>query len=116
MENLTWFSRFQEAVIATLSGSEKPADRVSWVGRDPEGHRFILTDTGNGRWIMKFTDGREDEPYSGQEVGKTEQFIEIQLDTGSEEDRARIYKDKLLLAAKDGPRGWLEMAKGRWIQ
>ncbi len=116
MKSENWFSRFQEAIIATLSPGDKRAERVSWVGRDQEGCRYIVTDTGNGRWVFKVSDGRQGEPYTARQVAQTEEFIEIKLDTGHEEDVARIYKDKLVFAAKNGPRGWLETASGRWVE
>jgi len=115
MKRESWFSRFQEAIISTLSPGDKAAERVYWVGRDTDGRRYIVTDTGGGRWVLKVSGGSKEDRYAGRQIEQTEEFIEIKLDTGHDEDRARICKDKLLFAAKDAPRGWLEMARGRWM-
>jgi hypothetical protein len=115
MKSESWFSCIQAAIITSLSPGDKPTDRVYWVGRGTDGRRYILTDTGGGRWVLKVTGGSKEDPYTGRQVEQTEEFIEIKLDTGHDEDRARICNDKLLFAAKDAPRGWLEMARGRWM-
>jgi len=109
------FSCVEEAINSALSQGDKPEDRVYWVGRDTDGRSFIFTDTGGGRWVLKVSGGSKEDPYTGRQIEQTEEFIEIKLDTGHDEDRARICKDKLLFAAKDAPRGWLEMARGRWM-
>src|SRR5262249_38127115 len=109
----SWFSCVEKAIVSALSPGDKPAERVYWVGRDTDGRRYILTDTGGDRWVLKVTGGNNEDPYTGRQLEETAEFIEIKLDTGQDEDRVRICKDKLLFAAKDGPRGWLEMAKGR---
>ena len=111
----SWFSGVVEAISSALSPGDKPAERVYWIGRDTDSRHYILTDTGGGRWVLKVTGGSNEDPYTGRQVEQTEEFIEIMLDTGHDEDRARICKDKLLFAAKDAPRGWLEMARGRWM-
>jgi hypothetical protein len=97
MKSESWFSRFEEAIISALSSGDKPVERVYWVGRDTDGRRYILTDTGGGRWVLKVSGGSKENPYTGRQIEQTED------------------KDKLLFAAKDAPRGWLEMARGRWI-
>jgi len=111
----SWFSRVEEAITFALAPDDKPVVRVYWVGRDTDGRRYILTDTGGDRWILKVTGGKEEHPHTGRQIGQTAEFIEIKFDTGHDEDRARICEDKLLFAAKDAPRGWMEMARGRWI-
>jgi hypothetical protein len=111
----SWFSRVEEAIVFALSPGDKPVERVYWVGRDTDGRRYILTYTGSGRWVLKVTGGNKEDPYTGREIEQTKEFIEIKFDTGQDEDRARIGNDKLLFAAKDAARGWLEMARGRWI-
>jgi hypothetical protein len=111
----SWISCVEEAITSALSPGDKVAERVSWVGRDTDGRRYILTDTGGGRWVLKVTGGSNKAPYTGREIEQTQEFIEIKLDTGHDEDRVRVSKDKLLFAAKDAPKGWLEMARGRWI-
>jgi hypothetical protein len=111
----SWFSRVADAIEIALSPGDKPVERVYWVGRDTDGRRYILTDTGGGRWVLKVTDGNKEDPHTGREIEQTKDFIEIKFDTGDDEDRARICGDKLLFAAKDAPKGWLEMARGRWL-
>lgn len=111
----SWFSSVEEVITSALSPGDKPAERVYWVGRDTDGRRYILTDTGGGRWVLKVTGGRNEAPYTGHEIEQTEEFIEIKLDTGHDEDQVRVCNDKLLFAAKDAPRGWMEMARGRWM-
>lgn len=115
MKSESWFSSVGEAIISALSPGDKPIERVYWVGRDTDGRRYLLTDTGGGRWVLKISGGSKEDPYTGRQVEQTEEFIEIKFDTGHDEDRARICNDKLLFAAKDAPRGWMEMARGRWI-
>ncbi|MBA4067085.1 MAG: hypothetical protein C0501_25930 [Isosphaera sp.] len=111
----SWFSSFEKAITSALSPGDTPAERVSWVGRDSDGRRYILANTGGGRWVLKVTGGSNEDPYTGRQVEQIEEFIEIKLDTGHDEDRARICKDKLLFAATDAPKGWMEMARGLWI-
>ncbi len=111
----SWVSSVEEVITSALSPGDKAAERVYWVGRDTDGRRYIVTDTGGGRWVLKVTGGSNQDPYTGCEVEQTEEFIEIKLDTGHGEDRARVCTDKLLFAAKDAPRGWMEMARGRWM-
>ena len=111
----SWFSRVEESITFALSPSDKPVERVSWVGRDTDGRRYILTDTGGGRWVLKVTGDSKEDPFTGRQTQQTEEFIEIKLDTGHDEDRARVCKDKLLFAATDAPKGWMEMARGRWV-
>lgn len=110
-----WVSRVEEAINSALSPPDTPVERVRWVGRDAAGRRYSLTDTGGGRWVLKVTGSGKEDRYTGRQTEQSEEFIEIRLDTGHDEDRARVGKDKLLFAAKDAPRGWLEMARGQWI-
>lgn len=111
----SWFSRVEEVITFALSPDNKPVERVYWIGRDTDGRRYILTDTGDGRWVLKVTGGSNEAPFTGRQTQQTEEFIEIRIDTGHDGDRARICKDKLLFAATDAPKGWMEMARGRWI-
>ena len=111
----SWFTSVEEVITSALSPGDKVAERVYWVGRDTDGRRYILTDTGGGRWVLKVTGGGNEAPYTGRQVEQTEEFIEIKLDTGHDEDRARVCKDKLLFSAKDALKGWMEMARGRWM-
>jgi hypothetical protein len=111
----SWISSVGEAIASVLSPDDKPLERVYWVGRDTDGRRYILTDTGGCRWVLKVTGGIQENPHTGHQTAQTAEFIEIKFDTGHDEDRARVYGDRLLFAAKDAPKGWLEMATGRWI-
>jgi hypothetical protein len=110
-----WITRVEHAIGSALIKKETPIERVQWVGRDTDGRRYIFTDTGGGRWVLRVSGWAKEDRYTGRQTEQSEEFIEIKLDTGNAEDRARIVNEKLLFAAEDAPRGWLEMARGRWI-
>lgn len=111
-----WISRAEQAIGSALKKKKAPIDRVQWIGRDTDGRRFIFTDTGSGRWVLKVSGWAKEDRYTGRQTDQSEEFIEIKFDTGHEVDRARIGNDKLFFASEDAPRGWLEMARGRWIE
>jgi len=112
-ENL--ITRVEQAIGSALTKKQTPVERVQWVGRDTDGCRYIFTDTGGGRWVLKVSGWAKEDRYIGRQTEQSEEFIEIKFDTGHEVDRARIDKDKLFFASEDAPRGWLEMARGRWV-
>ena len=105
MKRESWISCVEEAIISALSPGDKPAERVYWVGRDTDGRRYILTDTGGGRWVLKVTGGSKEDPYTGRQVEQTEEFIEIKLDTGHDEDRAADLQGQAAVRSEGRPQG-----------
>jgi hypothetical protein len=110
-----WITHVEQAIGSALTKTKTAVERVQWVGRDTDGRRYIFTDTGGGRWVLKVSGWAKEDRYTGRQIEQSEELIEIKFDTGCAEDRARIGNDKLLFAAEDAPRGWLEIARGRWI-
>jgi hypothetical protein len=100
-------------VSALVPGIAAAANRVYWVGKDPDGCRYSFRNTAGEVWIETLTFKGKTNSGHHTEVTRTEDFVELRLD-GTKPLRTRIYKDRILFLSNSTGR-WSEMAKGEWI-
>ncbi len=89
------------------------AEKTSWVGRDIDNNTvfWTCTNVGGNDWKLK-KNGSTLGDYEG--VTSTAEFVELKLKNSKENDRIRLYKDKLSLSKDASKTKWIDMAKGKW--
>ena len=86
------------------------APRVRWKGQDAKNTPFRFVHEGGATWDMWSRSGRKNIVGIYTEVTRTPGYIELK----SKDVRLRLCKDKLLCS--EGNQGWVEIARGGWVE